>query len=147
MKKIASEQDDLKSILLSLLNIHAEQWTLGRLLSEPAAASVPLWGLFVTEEDGSLHFVSFDQENWFSALKNSANLVGKKSSNGIKVHLSFPFSERVSLEKIKKRRFFSFLQSSFPLYHLQQRGSEKKDIFELEDPSSDFLTALRITNP
>lgn len=142
MAKKASNEVDLKSVLLSLLDIHAEHWTLGRLYSEPAAASVPLWGLFVTEENGCLHFISFDQENWITALKNSAGNFGKKSSDGIKIHLSFPLSEREALEQIKKRGFFSFLKRSFPLYHLLQKGSDKTVVFELEDPSVDFLTAL-----
>lgn len=142
MAKKANNDVDLKSVLLSLLDIHAQQWTLGRLFSEPAPKSVPLWGLFVTEKDGCLHFISFDQENWFSALKNSTANFRKKSTDGIKVHLSFPLSEREALEQVKKRGVFSFLKKSFPLYHLSQKGSDKTVVFELEDPSADFLTAL-----
>ena len=134
-----NEKPDLKQILRDLLDINAQHWTLGRFISEPAPKSVPLWGLFVIEKNGSLHFISFEQENWFSALKNSAGNFGKKSSNGIKLHLPFPLSERENLEQIRKRGFFSFFQRSFPLFHLKQKGEEKTVIFELEDPSQEFL--------
>lgn len=144
MAKTAAKDADLKKVLHTLLGLHAEYWALGRLFSEPAPVTVPLWGLFVIEESGNLHFISFEQENWFSALMASGRSFNKKSSNGIKEHLSFPRSERISLVQIKKRGLFSFLQKPFPLYHLKQKETKNKIVFELEEPGNDFLDALEI---
>ncbi|MDC7232453.1 MAG: hypothetical protein PQJ58_04430 [Spirochaetales bacterium] len=142
MPNTKTEQSDLKSCLREILDIEAEHWALGRLFSPPGNAAVPVWGLFVTDKGDNLHFVSFDQDNWLSALTKAGSPLNRKSSNGIKHHLTFPVSRRESLEQITKRGFFSFLQKPFPLYHLKQNGEKETVIFELEDPESPFLNAL-----
>ncbi|MDC7240904.1 MAG: hypothetical protein PQJ50_11135 [Spirochaetales bacterium] len=157
------EHKEMRSTLAESLAIDAAYWALGRYFQGGAGPGrIPLWGLFILDQGKNLHFVSFNQENWFSSLMKTARSgsssdgigssgagSGTGSSDGgstrgpqgsVKMHLIFPFEERESLVRIRKRGLFSFLQKSFPLYHLITKG--ETIVFELEDPDKEFLTAL-----
>ncbi|MDA3956065.1 hypothetical protein [Oceanispirochaeta sp.] len=133
---------ELQKKLKDSLGIDAAAWSLGRLFSFPGKLSSPAWGLFAMDASGDLHFIRFHQQNWYSSLTQSGASGGNSDTGDIQVHICFPSDKALSFKKIKKRGFFSFLTRPFPLYHLEQEGSEGLVIFELEDPDLNFLTLL-----
>ena len=137
---------EMREALAESLGFEAAHWALGRYFQIAGKSGRDqVWGLFVIEKNRDLHFVSFNQDNWFSSLmKTARNDSGKPSvpEGALRMHLVFPADKTVSLVRVRKRGLFSFLQKSFPLFHMEMEGRDIREIFELEDPGQAFLDAL-----
>jgi len=134
--------NELKRTLKDSLGFEGTAWSLGRLFSPPGSGAVPLWGLFVFDTSYNLHFVNFNQNNWYSALVQNSRGTAVKSDKDVHIHLVFEKTAILSLIEVQKRGFLKFMKKSFPLFHLKYTDSEETVIFELENPDRDFLEPL-----
>ena len=135
---MSDTSNELKRTLKDSLGFEGTAWSLGRLFSPPGSGRVPLWGLFVFDTSGNLHFVNFNQNNWYSALVQNSSGTAVKSDKDVHIHLVFEKSAILSLIEIQKKGFFKFMKKSFPLFHLKIMDSDETVIFELENPGNEI---------